>query len=60
MLASFSSTPLHASDCLRRRLKASSTRAESGMPSLAAASSASARSAASTETDTFRFTEERR
>jgi hypothetical protein len=41
MLASFSSTSLHASACLRRRLRASSTRAEKVVPSLAAASSAS-------------------
>ena len=42
MLVSFSSTPLHASACLRRRFSASSTRAEKVVSSLAAASSASA------------------
>jgi hypothetical protein len=47
MLVSLSSTPLHASACLRRRLRASSTRAEKAMPSLAAVSSASARREAS-------------
>ena len=56
MPASFSSTPLHASDCLKRRLKASSTRAESGVPSLAAASSASARREASMVTHFVFFT----
>ncbi len=41
-MVSFSSTPLHASACLRRRLSASSTNAEKVVSSLAAASSASA------------------
>jgi len=57
MPASFSSTPLHASGCLRRSLRASSTRAEKAMPSLAAVSSASVTREASTVTHFVFFTD---
>ena len=57
MLVSLSSTPLHDSPCLRRRLNASSTSAEKAMPSLAAASSASARREASMVTHFALFTD---
>ncbi len=57
MLVSFSSTSLHASACLRRRLKASSTNAEKVVSSLAAASSASAARETSMETHFALFTD---
>ena len=57
MLLSFSSTSLHASACLRRRLSASSTSAEKVVSSLAAASSASAAREASMATHFVLFTD---